>query len=233
MNPTHDLQFSREYPNLAGLDEAGRGPLAGPVLAVCVMMNEDQERLCLEECHKVNDSKTLTPKERAKIRLWVEDHEIPFGVGLASEEEIDCVNILKATQLSMQRAIQPLEKQMDYCLVDGRSFSFSFPHQQIVGGDRLSLRVAIASIMAKEIRDERMRKMACEYPGFSFFRHKGYSTHHHVKELQQMGVRTIHRFSFRPVWYHCGFQLWHNWMEQGKISPIRFEKVCQRWEGQA
>ncbi len=227
-----DETWVEHYSKLAGMDEAGRGPLAGPVVAVCVLVHSDIDQALHENFPFINDSKRMTPKQRNQVYQWIDDHDIPYGVGWATEDEIDCVNILKATQNAMIRAKEAIKEDLDYCLVDGCGFLFPFPHQQIVGGDGKSLRIALASIIAKEIRDQYMKSLSNEYPEYTFHAHKGYPTRNHHQEISESGVHPIHRFSYRPVWEWCNRIEWGRWLEEGRITANRYQSVLNRWEGE-
>jgi ribonuclease HII len=201
------LQFERQawgrgICRLAGVDEAGRGPLAGPVVAAAIIF----ERLFLEaeqygRLKSVNDSKRLTPRERD--RLYAEltgTCPCAFGVGIASVFEIDSLNILRATHLAMARALGALSPLPDFVLVDGLPVpGLSCPSLSIIQGDGRSLSIAAASIIAKVTRDRMMVELDQQYPQYAFARHKGYGTRVHIKALLDYGPCPAHRRSFRPV----------------------------------
>jgi ribonuclease HII len=187
---------------LAGLDEAGRGPLAGPVVAATVHI----ERSLLEaeaagRFAAFNDSKKLTPAKRASFfSLLRADSRIRIGVGRASVEEIDRINILRATHLAMARALEDLRCRVDLVLVDGLPVpGLPFPSQAIVQGDAQSLLIAAASIIAKVTRDIEMEALDTACPGYGFAQHKGYGTAAHLAALRQRGPSPHHRRSFAPV----------------------------------
>jgi ribonuclease HII len=201
------LQFERQawgrgICRLAGVDEAGRGPLAGPVVAAAIIF----ERPFLEAeqygwLKSVNDSKRLTPRERD--RLYAEltgTCPCVFGVGIASVPEIDSLNILRATHLAMARALNALSPLPDFVLVDGLPVpGLPCPSLSIVQGDGRSLSIAAASIIAKVTRDRMMGELDQQYPQYAFSRHKGYGTRVHMKALLDYGPCPAHRRSFRPV----------------------------------
>ncbi|WP_188761810.1 ribonuclease HII [Sandarakinorhabdus glacialis] len=178
---------------VAGVDEAGRGPLAGPVVAAAVVLDPD----CYPD--GLNDSKLLTPERRAALRLLLEDCA-EIGVGMASVEEIDTLNIHWATMLAMERAIAALPKPCGHALVDGNRLPrWSHPATAIVGGDALCLSIAAASIIAKTVRDAIMEGLCPEHPGYGWRTNKGYGTPEHQAALAALGVTPHHRRSFAPV----------------------------------
>lgn len=187
---------------IAGVDEAGRGPLAGPVVAAAVqfpveIFRENSDPLL----SGLNDSKCLTAKVRN--RLWLEMREladIQIGVGICSVDEIDELNILRATHLAMRRALLELETLPELALVDGLPVQgLPCPSRSMVKGDQRCFSIAAASIVAKETRDALMRELDIQYPAYGFARHKGYGTRHHLHALHQHGPCPVHRRSFAPV----------------------------------
>lgn len=201
------LQFERQaweqgVVRLAGVDEAGRGPLAGPVVAAAVVF----ERTFLEaEQHRllrdIDDSKTLTESQReTAYALLTGRCPLAMGVGVADVAEIDSLNILRATHLAMARALNALPVLPELALVDGLPVTgLPCPSQAIVDGDARSLIIAAASIIAKVTRDRLMRELDREYPVYGFAQHKGYGTRAHMQALLQHGPCPAHRRSFRPV----------------------------------
>jgi ribonuclease HII len=183
------------YAWVAGVDEAGRGPLAGPVTTAVVILPRDFEHAVL------TDSKKLTPKVRERLYEELTTNEqIRWASDQAGEREIDRINILKATHASMARSVAKLSKVPDMVLIDGLDVpEFPFPQRGVVKGDSLSLSIAAASIIAKVERDRLMLKMAETYPGYGFDQHKGYPTKMHLERLQELGPCPIHRQSFGPV----------------------------------
>ena len=180
---------------IAGVDEAGRGPLAGSVVAAAVILPADVESL-----PGVFDSKQLTEAEREE--LFEELHALPgikISVASATAEEIDELNILRATHLAMRRAVAGL-KEADFVLVDGLPVQFTLPSRNIIKGDAKSASIAAASIIAKVTRDREMLQYDAEYPQYGFARHKGYGTREHLDALKKFGPSPIHRKSFRPVY---------------------------------
>ena len=181
---------------IAGIDEAGRGPLAGPVVAAAAILSPD---FCL---HGVDDSKKLTAQTREQLFSILSDPEsgVFCGIGVADPGEIDQINILQATYLAMQRAVAALPVPPEHLLIDGLPVpTFREPQKAIVGGDRKSLSIAAASIIAKVTRDRMMRSWHQEFPVYEFDRNKGYGTRSHLEKLQVHGPCPIHRKSFAPV----------------------------------
>lgn len=186
---------SEGYHHIAGIDEAGRGPLAGPVLAAACIIPEG---VFFEG---INDSKQLSPVQRRRLYEALTAHpEVVWGVGISTVDEIDRINIYQATIVAMQRALDALRVLPDYLLVDGMKLSYrNLPAQKIIKGDELSQSIAAASVIAKETRDELMVEMHKRWPGYGFDQHKGYGTPKHLEALQQLGPCPEHRRSFDPV----------------------------------
>ena len=184
------------YTVICGVDEAGRGPLAGPVCAAAVILPDHLELPGL------NDSKKLSDKKRRELFPLIKEQAIAYGIGLASEKEIDEINILQATYLAMERAIAQLEGKADLALIDGnRAKDFGLPVKTVVKGDSLSASIAAASILAKVTRDDMMEQYAVEYPGYGFEIHKGYGTKAHYAALTEKGACPIHRMTFLKKFY--------------------------------
>jgi ribonuclease HII len=179
---------------VAGVDEAGRGPLAGAVFAAAVIL--DPER----PLDGLNDSKLLSAERRADLFGRICADSLAWAIGRADVEEIDTLNILQATFLAMQRAVAGLRVAPQQVLVDGNCCpKLSCPAQAIVDGDRLVPAISAASILAKHARDEEMAALDLRYPGYAFAKHKGYGTVEHLAALRALGPSPIHRRSFRPV----------------------------------
>lgn len=179
---------------LAGVDEAGRGPLAGPVCAAAVIL--DPRRLILG----IDDSKRLSPARREALEVEIQCGALAWSVAWASREEIDRLNILQASLLAMRRAVAALDPRPVRVLVDGdRVTHFGFPAQAVVGGDGLIPAIGAASILAKVARDRLMARLDQEYPGYGFHAHKGYATPGHRAALERLGPCPEHRRSFAPV----------------------------------
>ena len=180
------------YVRVAGVDEAGRGPLAGPVVASAVLLGDPRA------FHGVRDSKMLTPLERERLFAVIFREARAVGIGVASQSVIDRVNILRATRLAMARALGRLQPAPDLALVDGRDeVPGRIPSYPVVRGDRLSLSIAAASIVAKVTRDLIMERYDRVYPGYGFALHRGYPTPEHRAAIRRLGPSPIHRTSFR------------------------------------
>jgi ribonuclease HII len=176
---------------VCGIDEAGRGPLAGPVFAAAVILPEN----CAIE--GINDSKKLTPKKREKLFDEIEAGAVAYGIGFATEQEIDAVNILQATFLAMKRACDALNVRPDLALVDGnRMPQLGVETRTIIKGDACSASIAAASILAKVSRDRLLCRIDEIYPQYGFARHKGYGTAYHVEMLRKYGPCPVHRRTF-------------------------------------
>lgn len=186
-----DACYKKGYKLICGVDEAGRGPLAGPVCAAAVILPEHADIPGLD------DSKKLSDKRRRELFPMIQEKAIAYGIAFADEKEIDGINILQASLLAMERAIRMLEVKPDYALVDGnREKDFGVPVQTVVHGDSLSASIAAASILAKVTRDDYMVQMAQEYPEYGFEIHKGYGTKAHYAALMKFGACPIHRRTF-------------------------------------
>ncbi|MDO5546247.1 MAG: ribonuclease HII [Eubacteriales bacterium] len=181
---------------VCGVDEAGRGPLAGPVCAAAVILPEHLQ------IPGLNDSKKLTDKKRRELFPIIQEQAIAWGIGLASESEIDEINILQATFLAMRRALDQLTIRPEIALIDGnRETDFGLPVKTVVKGDSLSANIAAASILAKVTRDNIMVEMASQYPEYGFEIHKGYGTKAHYEALRTYGPCPIHRKTFLKKFY--------------------------------
>ena len=180
---------------VAGIDEAGRGPLAGPVVAAAVVFLE------FKRFNGLTDSKKLAPEFRASLfeRITCATH-IRWAVSVQDAATIDSINILRATHKAMREALEALSSQPDHVLIDGLPIpNFPAPHTAVIGGDGLSLSIAAASVIAKVTRDRIMEEMDALYPQYGFRRHKGYATPEHLAALRAHGPSPLHRFSFSPV----------------------------------
>ena len=181
---------------VCGVDEAGRGPLAGPVCAAAVILPPD---LRIEG---LNDSKKLTDKKRRELYDVITQEALAYGIAFADRDEIDEINILQATFLAMQRALDRLSLKPDLALIDGnRAGSFGVPVRTIVKGDSLSANIAAASILAKVTRDRWMEQADEQYPQYGFAVHKGYGTKRHYEALRQYGPCELHRMTFLKKFY--------------------------------
>ena len=186
---------------IVGVDEVGRGPLAGPVTAAAVFF--DRQKITSDLLTKIDDSKKIAQKKRATISKQIESIAI-IGIGWASSGEIDQLNILEATMLAMQRAISSLRKQIisdpDYILIDGNKVPrLDFPSKAIVRGDEKSLSIAAASIVAKSKRDAFMTSLSKLYPGYGWEKNAGYGTREHLAAIEREGITVHHRRSFKPI----------------------------------
>ena len=182
------------YKVIAGVDEAGRGPLAGPVVAAAVVLPENFD------VPGINDSKKLSEKKREALFPVIKSRAIAFGIGMAEHEEIDRINILQASLLAMRRAVEALKILPDYLLIDGKfTIDSTIDQRSVIKGDALSLSIAAASILAKVSRDRMMVALDLRYPEYGFSRHKGYPTKAHKEAILTHGPCPIHRKSFRGV----------------------------------
>jgi len=176
---------------IAGMDEAGRGPLAGPVVAACVIL--DPER----PVYGVNDSKKLSPKRRAELKAEIEKKALAIGVGIVDEKTIDEINILEATKLAMKQAVQNLGVLPEILLIDALTLKdLPIPQEGIIKGDAKSVSIAAASIIAKETRDAMLMELDQQYPEYGFASHKGYGTPQHIQAIKEYGPLPVHRRSF-------------------------------------
>jgi ribonuclease HII len=200
---------------IAGVDEVGRGALAGPVVAAAVILN-------LEDVPEgINDSKKLTRKQRERLAAEVEQRAVTFSIARIEHFEIDQINIHRASLLAMERAIKGLRPPADYVLIDGRHKvpHLDCPQLTIVKGDCLSVSVAAASIIAKVARDRWMREYDDQYPGYRFASHVGYNTRVHQEAMSRLGPSAIHRLSFRGVLsYQPSLEMGAE--EETHLSPI-------------
>lgn len=183
--------YLRGFTAVCGIDEAGRGPLAGPVCAAAVLLPEG---LVIDG---LNDSKKLSEKKRELLFPVIQENALAFGIGFADEKEIDEINILQATFLAMRRAFDAMQRRCDHVLVDGnRMPPMPVPGETVVKGDAKSPSIAAASILAKVSRDRVMLEYAKQYPEYQFEKHKGYGTKAHVEALHAFGPSPIHRRTF-------------------------------------
>lgn len=188
--------FAKGVRLICGVDEAGRGPLAGPVCAAAVILPAGLR------IPGLNDSKKLSDKKRRELFPLIKEQAIAYGIGFADEKEIDDINILQATFLAMERAIENLSVKPECILLDGnRTKDFGIPVETVVGGDSRSANIAAASVLAKVTRDDLMMEMAEKFPQYGFEVHKGYGTKAHYAALQEFGPCAIHRMSFLKKLY--------------------------------
>ena len=189
-------KLSEGFTLICGVDEAGRGPLAGPVCAAAVILPDGVV------IPGLNDSKKLSDKKRRELFPIIKEKAIAYSIAFADHREIDEINILQATFLAMQRAIDGLSVRPDFALIDGnRQKDFGVPVQTIVQGDSRSASIAAASILAKVTRDDLMEQLSVQYPGYGFEIHKGYGTKAHYAALKDMGPSPVHRLTFLKKLY--------------------------------
>ena len=191
-----DACLEEGFQVICGVEEAGRGPLAGPVCAAAVILPPHIE------IPGLNDSKKLTDKRRRELYPIIKEQAIAYGIGFASHEEIDQINILQATYLAMERALAQLTVKPDLALIDGnRAKDFGLPVKTVVHGDSLSASIAAASVLAKVTRDDLMLQQDALYPQYSFAIHKGYGTKAHYEALRIHGPSPVHRMTFLKKFY--------------------------------
>lgn len=176
---------------IAGIDEAGRGPLAGPVVAAAVILPQD---VYIEN---LKDSKKLTPKQRDKLYDEIKEKAISYGIGIVDEKQIDKINILNATKLAMEEAVRNLSLVPDILFIDAVHLDrLNIEQKVIIKGDNLSISIAAASILAKVTRDRMIEELDSVYPQYGFAKHKGYGTKEHINAIKKYGICPIHRISF-------------------------------------
>ena len=191
-----DSYYAQGISTICGIDEAGRGPLAGPVCAAAVILPPHLDIPGLD------DSKKLTDKRRRELVPIIKEKAIAYAIAFASHQEIDEINILQATFLAMQRALDQMPVKPELALIDGnREKDFGIPVKTVVKGDSLSANIAAASVLAKVTRDDWMEEMAEKYPEYGFEVHKGYGTKAHYAALTQYGATDIHRMTFLKKFY--------------------------------
>ena len=186
--------YEKNYKLIAGIDEVGRGPLAGPVVAAAVILPRDFELIGL------NDSKQLNEDKRNKFYEIICEQALDIGIGISGNDEIDEINIFEATKLAMKRAVLDLNQAPSYLLIDAVQLNdLPIEQQSIVKGDSKSISIAAASIVAKVTRDSMMKKLHEQYPMYHFNSNMGYGTKEHLEALKQFGPSPVHRKSFKPV----------------------------------
>ena len=202
--PSLDLEYavmkSSGVTLIAGIDEAGRGAIAGPVYAAAVILSLDEPE-SIAELGQVDDSKKKTANQREELYELIKENVLAYGVGAASASTIDREGIISANALAMMDAVSKLEPQAVYLLIDGRMRlkSLSIPQESIIRGDSISLSIAAASILAKVSRDRHIASLARRYPNYGLERNKGYCTPEHVAALEKHGPCPEHRHSFAPI----------------------------------
>ena len=192
--------FSQGYNVIGAIDEAGRGPLAGPVVAACVLMRADALPHISDDLAMINDSKKIAAKKREQL-FEIIKNEFEVGIGACDHNTIDRINILQAAFLAMKKAISDLKEKPDFIMLDGKFPipNISIKQKPIINGDSLVFSIAAASILAKVTRDRIMMEMHEIYPNYGFDKHKGYGTKLHMERLRQFGPSPIHRKSFGPI----------------------------------
>ena len=178
---------------IAGVDEVGRGPLAGPVVAAAVILPKNIEDLGFD------DSKKLSASKREEIYRLIQEKAIAIGIGIVDADIIDQVNIYQASRLAMQQAVSELKIQLDYLLIDAMKIDVNTPQIGIIKGDAKSISIAAASIVAKQVRDQMMQEFDELYPGYDFSNNAGYGTPKHLEGLKSKGICPIHRKTFAPI----------------------------------
>ncbi|MDH5571542.1 MAG: ribonuclease HII [Gammaproteobacteria bacterium] len=187
-------EIAQSDKQIAGVDEVGRGPLAGPVVAAAVILDPRQP------IDGLADSKKLSEARREQLAIEIKSKSIAWAIGRAEVEEIDAINILQASLLAMKRAVEQLHVQPELALVDGnRCPALACESRAVIKGDSIVAAISAASIIAKVARDHEMVELDAQYPGYGLAKHKGYPTKAHILSLQEQGVSVIHRRSFGPV----------------------------------
>ena len=185
--------YNSGFTYIAGVDEAGRGPLAGPVVAAAVILKKGAI------LKYTNDSKQLTEKQRDKALIEIKENALSIGIGISSVEEIDLINIYRASREAMLSAIKQLKIKPEFLLIDAMPMEIDIPLKSIIKGDTLSISIAAASIVAKTTRDAYMLEMDKVFPEYGFKNHKGYGTKEHLEAIQKYGITPIHRKTYEPV----------------------------------
>lgn len=183
--------YSKGYEYICGIDEAGRGPLCGPVVAAAVILKKG------DKIEGVNDSKKLSEKKREALFEVIKERAVAYSVGIVDEKTIDEINILEATRLAMKKAVEGLKQKPDYALVDAeKKVPIDVPYMPIIKGDALSESIAAASIIAKVTRDHMVMELDKQYPEYNFGKNKGYGTKEHTEAIKKYGLCPAHRRSF-------------------------------------
>jgi ribonuclease HII len=192
--PSFILEQSCGYSLVAGVDEAGRGPLCGPVVAAAVVFPDFDIDIPVV----IRDSKQMTPRQRAAAVEWIKQNTV-WAIGMCSPAEIDEMNILWASMCAMERAVAGLKSKPQFCLVDGNRLPQALTGLPVVKGDAKSVSIAAASVIAKETRDEIMRDLAAQFPEYAWDKNAGYPTKTHLQAIEKYGITVHHRKSFGPV----------------------------------
>ncbi len=188
-----DELYEKGITYIAGIDEAGRGPLAGPVVAAAVILKKGAK------LNLVDDSKKLSEKQRQKALIQIKENSLAIGIGIASVEEIDRINIYRAAREAMHSAIKQLKIKPEYLLIDAMPMELDIPNKSIIKGDQKSISIAAASIIAKTTRDQYMIEMDKVFPLYNFKQHKGYGTKEHIELIKRHGYTPIHRKTYEPI----------------------------------
>jgi ribonuclease HII len=188
-----DELYKKGITYIAGIDEAGRGPLAGPVVAAAVILKKGAK------LDYVDDSKKLSEAQRQKALIEIKQNAIAIGIGISSVEEIDRINIYRAAREAMHSAILQLKIKPEFLLIDAMPMELEIPNQSIIKGDQKSISIAAASIVAKTTRDQYMLEMDKVFPKYNFKQHKGYGTKEHIELIKKYGYTPIHRKSYEPI----------------------------------
>jgi len=237
MDSLFDRDFINQYESIIGIDEAGRGPLAGPVVAAAVFLEDFEsqklygkaiEDKIIDDIPFLDDSKRLSLKKREAIFEYVQDTSIPYGIGLGSQADIDRCNILNATAMAMQRAVEQLNVSFSMALVDGKSLKLAFPNIQTVKGDSKSIRISLASNIAKVYRDRLLTEAGERFKEYGFERHKGYGTKHHREAIKRNGPLPFHRLTFSPVSEYIDENLLEKWNNEDIIDDIRMIRIMEK-----
>lgn len=201
------------YRSIAGVDEAGRGALFGPVFAAAVVLDPSRQ------IRGLDDSKQLLPDRRAVLAERIRERAAAWAVAGADAFEIDRVNILQASRLAMKRAIERLQTASDYLLIDAVTVDLPLSQKALIHGDSLSFSIAAASILAKVARDAALAQWDSVFPEYGFSHNRGYGTPDHLAALRHLGPTTLHRFSFEPVRNACQFRdyVWSGYPKQGEL----------------
>ncbi len=181
---------------IGGIDEVGRGPLVGPVVAACVILPSGYKNI------EIKDSKKLSEKKRENLYDEIYKTALGIGIGIISPQRIDEINIYEATKEAMIEAIENCNTRPEYLLIDAMKLDANIPTMSIIKGDSLSQSIAAASIIAKVTRDRYMKTLHLEYPEYNFIKNKGYGTKEHIEAIKKYGITKYHRLSFRPVFEH-------------------------------
>jgi ribonuclease HII len=201
------------FHNIAGVDEAGRGALFGPVFAAAVVLDPSRQ------IRGLDDSKQLSADRREVLAGRIRDRAVAWAVAGADAYEIDRVNILQASRLAMKRAIERLQTTSDYLLIDAITVDLPVSQRALIHGDALCFSIAAASILAKVARDRALEQWDAVFPEYGFAHNRGYGTPDHLAALEKFGPTTLHRFSFEPVRYACKSRdyVWSGYPEQGEL----------------